>query len=45
VATSLTFGNDLKFGQDSCHTPPKVGLPSSPERERALKAPHEPHNY
>ena len=31
--TSLTFGNHLKFGQDSCHTSKGRQLPSSTERE------------
>ena len=42
VVTSLTFGNPLKFGQDSCHTTKGRHLPSSTERERAPEAPREP---
>ena len=34
--TSLTFGNPLKFGQDSCHTSKGRYLP--PPRERAPEA-------
>ena len=33
VATSLTFGDSLKFGQDSCHTAKSRPIPSSNERE------------
>ena len=34
MATSLTFGNHLKFGQDSCHTSEGRQIPSTIERER-----------
>ena len=33
MANSLTFGNPLKFGQDSCHTTKGRQIPSSNERE------------
>ena len=47
MATSLTFGNHLKFGQDSLHTSKGRQIPSSTEREgeRAPEALHEPHHY
>ena len=47
MATSLTFGNHLKYGQDSLHTSKGRQIPSSTEREgeRAPEALHEPHHY
>ena len=33
MATSLTFGNPLKFGPDSCHNAKGRQIPSSTERE------------
>ena len=47
VATSLTFGNHLEFGQDSCHTSKgrPTFLPRERKRERASEALCEPHNY
>ena len=41
--TSLTFGNHLKFGQDSHHTSKGRQIPSSTKRKRAPEALREPH--
>ena len=45
MATSLTFGNHLKFGQDSCRT--SKGRPTFVPRvrEKAPNTTHKPHHY